>query len=63
MTDHERAYLILVAPTMASVKAYLDWARQQQGVADARAEIVVGSHNLWENTKGFFRRESLLPAS
>ena len=63
MTDHERAYLILVAPTMASVKAYLDWARQQRGVASARAEIVVGSRNLWENVKGFFRRESLLPAS
>jgi DNA-binding Lrp family transcriptional regulator len=62
-TDHERAYLILVAPTMASVKACLNWAKSQEGVAGARAEIVVGSRNLWENTKGFFRRESLLPAS
>jgi DNA-binding Lrp family transcriptional regulator len=63
MTDPERAYLILVAPTMASVKAYLDWARQQPGVASARAEIVVESLNLWDNVKGFFRRENLLPAS
>jgi hypothetical protein len=63
MTDPERAYLILVAPTMASVKAYLDYARQQRGVASARAEIVVESLNLWDKAKGFFRRESLLPAS
>jgi DNA-binding Lrp family transcriptional regulator len=63
MTDPERAYVILVAPTMASVKAYLDWARKQPGVASARAEIVVESLNLWDNVKDFFRRESLLPAS
>ena len=63
MTDPERAYLILVAPTMASVKAYLDWARQRPGIASARAEIVVESLNFWDKAKGFFRRENLLPAS
>lgn len=63
MTEPERAYLILVAPTMASVKAYLDRARKQPGVASARAEIVVESLNLWDKAKDFFRRESLLPAS
>ena len=31
LTDPERAYLILVAPTMASVKAYLEWTKQQPG--------------------------------
>ena len=63
MTDPERAYLILVAPTMASVKAYLECARQQPGVASARAETVVESLHLWDNARGFFRRENILPAS
>jgi DNA-binding Lrp family transcriptional regulator len=63
MTDPERAYLILVAPKMASVKAYLDWARKQPGVASARAEIVVESLNLWDKAQSFFQRERLLPAS
>jgi len=55
LTDAERAYLILVAPTMASVKAYLEWTKQQPGVASARAEIVVESINLWEKVSELFR--------
>jgi len=47
LTDPNRAYLILVAPTMASVKSYLKWTKQQPGVASARAEIVVEDIPSW----------------
>jgi hypothetical protein len=36
-----------VAPTMASVKSYLKWTKQQPGVATARAEIVVEDIPSW----------------
>jgi hypothetical protein len=39
LTDPERAYLILVAPTMASVKAYLEWTKQQPGVVVAAVAV------------------------
>lgn len=60
LTDPERAYLILVAPTMASVKAYLEWTKQQQGVASARAEIVTESINLWEKVSELFQQQTAL---
>lgn len=60
LTDPERAYLILVAPTMASVKAYLEWTKQQSEVASARAEIVVESINLWEKVSELFQQQNIL---
>jgi DNA-binding Lrp family transcriptional regulator len=60
LTDPERAYLILVAPTMASVKAYLEWTKKHPGVASARAEIVVESINLWEKVSELFQQKTLL---
>jgi DNA-binding CsgD family transcriptional regulator len=60
LTDPERAYLILVAPTTASVKTYLEWTKQQAGVASARAEIVVESINLWEKVSQLFQRQTVL---
>jgi DNA-binding Lrp family transcriptional regulator len=60
LTDPEGAYLILLAPTMASVKQYQEWTRQQPGVAGARAEIIVESFNLWENTSKLFQQQTLL---
>jgi hypothetical protein len=58
LTDPERAYLILVSPTMASVKAYLEWTKKQPGVASARAEIVVESINLWEKVSELFQQKT-----
>jgi DNA-binding Lrp family transcriptional regulator len=60
LTDPERAYLILVAPTTASVKTYLEWTKQQAGVASARAEIVAESINLWEKVSQLFQRQTVL---
>jgi hypothetical protein len=31
LTDTDRAYVILVAPTMASVKPYIEWTKEQPG--------------------------------
>ena len=60
LTDPDGAYLILLAPTMASVKQYQEWARKQPGVAIARAEIIVESINLWENTSELFQQQTML---
>jgi DNA-binding Lrp family transcriptional regulator len=57
MTDPDRAYVILVAPTMASVKSYLKWTKQQPGVASARAEIVVEDIHTWSNAIEIFQRQ------
>jgi DNA-binding Lrp family transcriptional regulator len=57
LTDPERAYLILVAPTMASVKSYLKWMKQQPGVASARAEIVVEEIHAWSKANEIFQRQ------
>jgi len=57
LTDPDRAYVILVAPTMASVKSYLKWTKMQPGVASARAEIVVEDIHLWNNALEIFQRQ------
>lgn len=57
LTDSERAYLILVAPTMASVKSYLKWTKQQPGVASARAEIIIEDIHLWNNAIEIFQQQ------
>jgi DNA-binding Lrp family transcriptional regulator len=57
LDDPDRAYLILVAPTMASVKSYLKWTKEQVGVAGARAEIVVEDIHLWNNAIEVFQQQ------
>jgi DNA-binding Lrp family transcriptional regulator len=57
--DGERAYLALVAPTMASVKPFLEWAKQQPGVATARIEIIVESIRLSERAIELFQPKKL----
>jgi DNA-binding Lrp family transcriptional regulator len=59
LDDPERAYLTLVAPTMASVKPFLEWAKQQPGVATARIEIVVESIRLSERVIELFQPNKL----
>ena len=54
LTDPEGAYLILTAPNMVSVRQYLRWAKQQQGVASARIEIVVEGVNFWSKAAELF---------
>jgi DNA-binding Lrp family transcriptional regulator len=63
LTDQERAYLVLVAPTQASVKQHLKWTKRVPGVAGAKAQIVVESINLWENAIDLFRQPSVLVES
>jgi DNA-binding Lrp family transcriptional regulator len=60
LTDPERAYLVLVAPTQASVKHHLNWTKRLPGVAGARAQIVVENINLWEKAIDLFRQPSVL---
>jgi hypothetical protein len=60
LSDPERAYLVLVAPTQASVKQHLKWTKRLPGVAGARAQIVVESINLWEKAIDLFRQPSVL---
>lgn len=60
LTDPESAYLVLVAPTQASIKQHLKWTRRLPGVASARAQIVVESINLWERAIDLFRQPSVL---
>jgi DNA-binding Lrp family transcriptional regulator len=55
-TDPDHAYLILAAPAMTSVKPYLEWAKQQPGVASARIDIVVESIDLSDQVKQMFAR-------
>jgi DNA-binding Lrp family transcriptional regulator len=57
-TDPERAYLILAAPAMTLVKPYLEWAKEQPGVASARMDIVVESINLWDHVAEMFAQPS-----
>ena len=60
LSDPERAYLILVAPKMASVKSYLEWIKQQPGVASAGVQIAVESFNLRSKTRELFQRRAFL---
>ena len=60
LTDPERAYLVLVAATQASVKQHLKWAKRMPGVAGARAQIVLENINLWEKATDLFQQPSLL---
>ncbi|MDA4129508.1 MAG: hypothetical protein OK457_01945 [Thaumarchaeota archaeon] len=63
LSDLERAYLVLVAPTMASVKSYLAWTKQQPGVASVGVRIAVESFNLWSKTRDLFQRRAFLDQS
>jgi DNA-binding Lrp family transcriptional regulator len=60
LTDPERAYLVLVAPTQASVKQHLKWTKRLPGVAGARVQIVVESINLWGKATDLFQQPSVL---
>lgn len=57
LTCPDQAYIILVAPTMASIKSNLKWIKEQPGVASARAEIVVEDIHLWSNALEIFQRQ------
>lgn len=57
LSNPDRAYLILVAPTMASVKSYLEWTKQQAGIAFARVEIVVESIHSWNKAIEIFQQQ------
>ena len=60
LSDPDRAYLILVASKMASVKSYLEWIKQQPGVASAGVQIAVERFNLWSKTRELFQRRAFL---
>ncbi len=60
VSDPERACLILVAPAMSSIKPYLEWMKQQPGVASAEILIVLEGINLWSKASELFRRRSVL---
>jgi DNA-binding Lrp family transcriptional regulator len=63
LSDLERAFLVLVAPTMASVKSYLEWTKQHPGVASAGVGIAFESFNLWSKTRELFQRRTFLDQS
>jgi len=60
VSDPERAYLILVAPAMSSIKPYLEWTKQQPGVASAEILIVLEGINLWSKASELFRQRRVL---
>jgi DNA-binding Lrp family transcriptional regulator len=60
LTDPNGAHLILVAPTMASVKSCLKWTKKQPGVVSARAEIVVEDIPSWNNGIEIFQGQQTL---
>jgi hypothetical protein len=41
LTDSEHGVILLIAPSMTEVKRYLDWVKQQPGVARAEVYIVM----------------------
>lgn len=57
LTDLDRAYLMIVAPTMASVKSYLKWMKERPGVASARAEFVVEDIHFWNKAIEIFQQQ------
>jgi DNA-binding Lrp family transcriptional regulator len=57
LSDPDKAYLILVAPTMATVKSYLKWTKEQLGVASARAEIGVEEIQSWNKAIEIFQQQ------
>ncbi len=40
-SDPEQGYLVLNAPAMADVQRFLDWAKEQPGIASARVDIPI----------------------
>jgi DNA-binding Lrp family transcriptional regulator len=63
LSDLERAHLVLVVPTMASVKSCLEWTKQQPGVASVGVRIAVESFNLWSKAWELFQRRAFLDQS
>lgn len=60
ISDPERAYLILAAPAMSSIKPYLEWMKQQPGVANAEILIVLEGINLWSKASELFGQRTFI---
>ena len=54
VADPERSYLIMLAPAMSSIKPYLQWIRQQSGVASAEILIALEGISLWSKALELF---------
>ncbi len=60
LSDPERSYLILVAPAMSCIKPYLEWMKQQPGVASAEILIVLEGINLWSKASELFGQRTFM---